>query len=838
MNNQICRCNCITKVKYKDKEKKIKCIVSLYRDKLVLEGKFKDENGNKIKEKTYSLGDIRLLKFLTGSEKLGLFTREYIELCNGEELKCKLYFKEKNKNIFLADAISEIQKKVLEEYEKKRKDNIYDDALKLMDKNEIDTVSLAINKFESIKGWKNSDDMIVKCNNRIVKLEKNKVYNDALLHFEKNTIQDLEIAIKIFNSIIDWRDSKKKIEECNIKIKKIKDENVYNDAMTLMNTGTIENLKAAIEKFGSVINFKDSKLKVCECEKGIKKCKEKVYQDSINKIKCNTIKKLEEAKDLLTSIIPYKDAERQIENIIGLIQELKEVEFIDTLEQERIFYCTKNDTPNRYKSVISEYGNNVLNMIIHNPYYILGLSCNAENTEALDVRDKIEKYARLKMPNKFNSSFDLKDIEKPNRSISSIQSAITELKNTDYKWLWFSGDEYCCWWESELLFELLRKSKKDVFDYDLMLACYINLLITDIGLSRVDDWKTVVACIDFMFNSPKATKIIEKHIGVTKITSEQRESFCKTIIQPMLLMSEKISEAQMKTLCLIINSSVKCVKLINMIGETIIKYITHKCYPLDEYMEQMSDSPKNYEVKKMIDLGKMVDTEIYSILPYIIEALGYESTCTKRIKKKYVETVWSYMVKLSDNNKKNMAEHYAKKLYEYCNDQQKENLRRVYGYKNMGATEDELEPSEMNSIAIECEENGDISTAIRWFKKAVEAGDDNAQSNLAFRYYEGKGVSKDIQKAISLWEKSAKQGNAVAQYELYLRYLEKWQESGNSIYSEDNLNTAIKWLKSACERNFEPALDIFKNIVKLSNSHDYNERRFGLKILRLMGINA
>ena len=193
MNNQICRCNCITKVKYKDKEKKIKCIVSLYRDKLVLEGKFKDENGNKIKEKTYSLGDIRLLKFLTGSEKLGLFTREYIEVCNGEELKCKLYFKEKNKNIFLADAISEIQKKVLEEYEKKRKDNIYDDALKLMDKNEIDTVSLAINKFESIKGWKNSDDMIVKCNNRIVKLEKNKVYNAALLHFEKNTIQDLEI---------------------------------------------------------------------------------------------------------------------------------------------------------------------------------------------------------------------------------------------------------------------------------------------------------------------------------------------------------------------------------------------------------------------------------------------------------------------------------------------------------------------------------------------------------------------------------------------------------------------------------------------------------------------
>ena len=60
---------------------------------------------------------------------------------------------------------------------------------------------------------------------------------------------------------------------------------------------------------------------------------------------------------------------------------------------------------------------------------------------------------------------------------------------------------------------------------------------------------------------------------------------------------------------------------------------------------------------------------------------------------------------------------------------------------------------------------------IYFFTKSAEQGNARAQNNLAFCYYNGKGVPKDINKTLYWLHKSADQGHIPAQYQLGTLYL-------------------------------------------------------------------
>jgi hypothetical protein len=53
----------------------------------------------------------------------------------------------------------------------------------------------------------------------------------------------------------------------------------------------------------------------------------------------------------------------------------------------------------------------------------------------------------------------------------------------------------------------------------------------------------------------------------------------------------------------------------------------------------------------------------------------------------------------------------------------------------------------------------DERMAIKWFQKAVEQGDANAQAALGASYLAGRGVTKDEGMAVEWFQKAAKQGN-------------------------------------------------------------------------------
>ena len=55
---------------------------------------------------------------------------------------------------------------------------------------------------------------------------------------------------------------------------------------------------------------------------------------------------------------------------------------------------------------------------------------------------------------------------------------------------------------------------------------------------------------------------------------------------------------------------------------------------------------------------------------------------------------------------------------------------------------------------------------MKWFRKAANLGNADAQNNLGHCYFYGLGVTEDIPQAIEWYRKAANKGNADAQYSL------------------------------------------------------------------------
>ncbi len=64
----------------------------------------------------------------------------------------------------------------------------------------------------------------------------------------------------------------------------------------------------------------------------------------------------------------------------------------------------------------------------------------------------------------------------------------------------------------------------------------------------------------------------------------------------------------------------------------------------------------------------------------------------------------------------------------------------------------------------------DDAEAVKWYRKAAEQGDGDAQFNLALMYYNGLYVPQDYAEAAKWYRKAAEQGHAKAQYNLDLMY--------------------------------------------------------------------
>lgn len=834
MGHFIYTCNAIVL----EEDEKVKCTVNVSINEIQLIGKFVKH----AKCKTIKFDDFRLLSTNIGKEKLGLFKKDYIEIIyNGKSLR-KLYIKNIDIAYSFENAIKDKQETIRKEdeekkrLEEKRKNDVYSDACLLMSKHTLEDLRKAVTRFKTVLDWKDSTVKVRLCNSEIQTLEererKGKIYNEAVFAMKQDNPASYKIALDKFRGVIDFRDSKQLSARCEEKL-----DEAYNAALILMSINTILDFKMAIRKFEEIIDWKDSRTKINVCKFKIDEIKlkeendrkEKTYSDAI-KIACGkTVMDQEKAIKLFTEVIDWKDSKEQIEICKQAKKKYEETEFYNKIGQIIAQTQRDADNPQKHSDNIKIVSKTAIDLFIKNPYFILGISCTSEQSKMLDVRDKIEKFARLKLAGGYKSTFDLKNIEKPSRDISCIQTAIVAAKDIATKWLWFETDKYCSWWDKDEIFALYEK-EQNCFEYDLVLACFINAMICNPSFADSKKWNVVFTSIDKLLAKPKneLLKILKKHIGSTSLNDEEIiVSFKESILNPITLLFENASKEQISNF-----SKINIPRIMSeAISSAIVLNVTNLCYPLDIYVREVENDTSKTDINKLLSLINAVENSVYKNIEDYISIVGSNSTYAKRIKKKYKDAIWNATTILENNNLKNKSITYIKEIYEYCDEGDKQRLRNTYGYEELGLSVDELTPGEMNDLAIEWINNGFKQKGIKLLRRAADRGDAHAQSNLAFRYYNGTdGFQKDITRAIKWWEKSGNQGMPVSQHALYTIYIQEG--------SRQNISEAMSWLRKACDQNFKPSMEVFEKIVNMAKSYDYYECNTGLDLLRKMGLDV
>jgi hypothetical protein len=92
----------------------------------------------------------------------------------------------------------------------------------------------------------------------------------------------------------------------------------------------------------------------------------------------------------------------------------------------------------------------------------------------------------------------------------------------------------------------------------------------------------------------------------------------------------------------------------------------------------------------------------------------------------------------------------------------------------------------------------DYEAAVKWFRKAAEQNNADAQNKLGFCYDEGQGVAQDYVEAVKWYRKAAEQNNAYAQFNLAACY-----GKGQGV-AQDHAE-AVKWFRRAAEQNLANA---------------------------------
>ncbi len=122
---------------------------------------------------------------------------------------------------------------IKERNENARLEGLYASAIEEMNSaNTESQYKLVAKTFESIKDYKDSKKLIEKCMEQAKAAceqaemnRKDDIYNDALFKYNVNSISDIEEAVALLESIPDWRDASTKIAEYRNKIREIQEEN-------------------------------------------------------------------------------------------------------------------------------------------------------------------------------------------------------------------------------------------------------------------------------------------------------------------------------------------------------------------------------------------------------------------------------------------------------------------------------------------------------------------------------------------------------------------------------------------------------------------------------------
>jgi serine/threonine protein kinase len=147
--------------------------------------------------------------------------------------------------------------------------------------------------------------------------------------------------------------------------------------------------------------------------------------------------------------------------------------------------------------------------------------------------------------------------------------------------------------------------------------------------------------------------------------------------------------------------------------------------------------------------------------------------------------------------------------------------RGLSGNQNYALAEDYfLKAAEMDDDTTACYYLGEIyykgigssdrnyKESFKWFTKGSVAGNVRCKASLALLYFEGKGVDKDMNKAVQLYTDAANAGNSIAKY-----MLGYFHENGLGGFSKDK-KAAISYYQESARDNVMDSKEKLKRLQK------------------------
>ncbi len=441
----------------------------------------------------------------------------------------------------------------------------------------------------------------------------------------------------------------------------------------------------------------------------------------------------------------------------------------------------------------------IRDIFMNNPYCVLGISCNTTNRNALRVRKKLEDLSLTGRESFYQSEYDLKNVEKPNRKIENIRRVTPNLYKLEYRWLWFLSPVRIADFS-----ETRRYYKNGKVDFDAFLFHYIGAMVVDPDFFRTDLWGGIFEVINDIYSMTdiELQDLLHDRLNLKELdiqcksAEEIQNSLKKTILEPIhKTLNEANGNAILNVFRLYKNTSGHFKVSLKKTVITASKTWTDRVlFYLTDTLESMSAikslKDANYEEARMIH-GLLCDIEDNYL--HIAQEISKTIFCEKPelimevFKKQFNEGA----VVLAYGGMEKAACHYISLIYDYCSASEKIQILETYSFEWLEIADIKFTPEECDAIGYKYFEKHDMKKAFMWKMKAALKGYPPAQCSIGTYYATGWGCKKSEEEAVAWYRKAALNGDASAWGNLAYYYLH-----GNPPIFKDEIKAKECWIRA------------------------------------------
>lgn len=413
----------------------------------------------------------------------------------------------------------------------------------------------------------------------------------------------------------------------------------------------------------------------------------------------------------------------------------------------------------------------------NNPYCVLGISCCSTRSEALKVRDKLQKLSHLNAAHTYTSDFDLSFIEKPNRELGRIQVILENVTDMSHRWLWLKDASYYSKsWDALKVY----RDENNVFVYDRLVASYLALLLTDANMSNGYAWKILFKAIKdiYSLSDKEIYDAVKERLPEAELDKYNYHmiaaSFRDSILTPVIMNIENADGIVLKNMMSVIKQVEEPIRpmLHNAAVERAFEWANSRIDALSVITETLQK--KSYKTKQEIqDLETTIDAYFdaeFELVQHFAIVLSGVDFYTERINDRIRSVVWDATNLLSQGGKKAKACRYDCLIYPFCSESQQKEIKKFYPYEMHTLPDSVYTIDECKDASTKFGASGDLKNKFIWLLKAAEKGDAGSQNDIGVAYALGQGVPADAKKAVEWYEKAAAQGNAYGLSNMANRY--------------------------------------------------------------------